>query len=156
MTDQPTVVDVDEQPIVIVAGRVAMAEIRTFFDEGFQTLGRFLAESGVQPTGAAFARYPSMPGEVMDIELGFPVAAPIEPSGDVQASTLPAGRVARAIHVGGFDGLPGSWEALGAWIAAEGHTPGAGIWEVYLVEPTPDMDPAELRTELNWPLVSAG
>jgi effector-binding domain-containing protein len=26
------------------------------------------------------------------------------------------------------------------------------MWEVYLTEPSPDMDPAELRTELFWPL----
>lgn len=24
------------------------------------------------------------------------------------------------------------------------------LWEVYLTEPSPDMDPADLRTELNW------
>jgi hypothetical protein len=26
------------------------------------------------------------------------------------------------------------------------------MWEVYLTEPSPEMDPADLRTELNWPV----
>ncbi len=28
--------------------------------------------------------------------------------------------------------------------------PGADLWEVYVTEPNPDMDPVELRTELFW------
>ena len=29
---------------------------------------------------------------------------------------------------------------------------GMPFWEVYLTEPSPDMDPANLRTELNQPI----
>jgi effector-binding domain-containing protein len=72
--------------------------------------------------------------------------------GEVRAGTLPGGRIARLVHVGGFDRLGDSWAALGAWIGAQGFTPSRDLWEVYVTEPSPDMDPAELRTELLWRL----
>jgi effector-binding domain-containing protein len=41
---------------------------------------------------------------------------------------------------------------LRGWIEAQGLRAGETFWEVYLTQPTPDMDPGELRTELNWPV----
>lgn len=63
---------------------------------------------------------------------------------------VPGGRVARYVHRGDFEGLPTAWALLEAWIGGQRLTPGSGMWEVYLTEPTPNMDPADLRTELNW------
>ena len=54
------------------------------------------------------------------------------------------------VHAGGYDQLGETWGRLGAWIAERGLTAGADLWEVYVTEPKPDMDPGELRTELFW------
>ena len=63
--------------------------------------------------------------------------------------------MAKLVHHGGLDGLPeGAWERLAGWIDEKGLAPGADIWEVYVTEPSPDMDPADLRTELIWWLAS--
>ena len=56
------------------------------------------------------------------------------------------------VHAGSFDGLSEAWQRLGAWIGGQGLTPANDYWEVYVTEPSPDMDPADLRTELNWPV----
>jgi effector-binding domain-containing protein len=58
--------------------------------------------------------------------------------------------VARLVHAGGYDQLGEAWGRLGAWIAGQGLTPGADLWEVYVTGPSPDTDPADLRTELFW------
>ena len=39
-----------------------------------------------------------------------------------------------------------------SWIDEHGFAAGETLWEVYITEPSPDMDPSELRTELNWAL----
>ena len=109
-----------------------------------------LAGQGVAITGPAFALYHGAPGATADLEAGFPTSGPVETDGDVVASHLPGGRVARLVHEGSFDELGSSWGRLGQWIAAAGLTPGEDMWEVYVTEPSPDMDPADLRTELNW------
>ncbi|WP_346158586.1 GyrI-like domain-containing protein, partial [Nonomuraea recticatena] len=62
----------------------------------------------------------------------------------------PGGGVARVTHTGSFDELDESWKRLAAWIGARGLTSGTTRWEVYTTEPSPDMDPADLRTELHW------
>jgi len=158
MTDtqlpEPTVVEVDAVTTAVIAGVVPMADLPAFFDSTFTTIGPVLAGQGVTPVGPAFAAYHGAPGEDADIEAGFPIGAPLRGVGDVNPGVLPAGRVARAVHVGGYDGLGEAWGRLHAWIGSQGLTPDELMVEVYVTEPTPDMDPATLRTELNWYLAS--
>jgi effector-binding domain-containing protein len=154
MTDsqlpEPTVVDVDATTTAVIAAVVPMADMAAFFDSTFSTIGPVLAGQGVTPVGPAFAAYHGAPGEEADLEAGFPIGAPLRGVGDVQPSALPAGRVARVVHAGGYDGLGDAWARLHGWLGSQGLTPGELLVEVYVTEPTPDMDPATLRTELNW------
>ncbi len=52
-----------------------------------------------------------------------------------------------------FDPRSPSWPSCSkdkTSIADQGLTPGADLWEVYVTESSPDMDPADLRTEPFW------
>ena len=148
----PEIVTLEPATTAVVRGAVPTAGLADFFDQSFGVIGRVLAAQGVQPTGPAFGLYYGPPTETADLEVGFPTDRPIEPDGSAEAGTLPAGRAARWVYAGGFDGLGEAWQRLGTWIGEQGLTPGEVMWESYLVEPTPDMDPADLRTELVWPL----
>jgi effector-binding domain-containing protein len=141
MSTEPEIVDVEEQPTAVVRGRVPMAEIASFFDTSFARLAEVLAAQGRTPVGAAFARYHAQPTDVADLEVGFPLDQPLASEGDVVASTLPGGRVARLVHEGSFDALGESWGRLAGWMAAEGLTPAPWMWEVYLVDPDPGHGP---------------
>ncbi len=152
-TTAPELLDLDETSTAVVHGVISMSEMVDFFDRSFTELMEVLAHQGVTPAGAGFARYAGPPGETVDLEVGFPVNSTVSDEGQVRAGTLPAGRVARLVHLGAFDELGESWARLGEWIGAQGLTPGADMWEVYVTEPRPDMDPADLRTELYWTLV---
>lgn len=147
---RPELVEVPEQTTAVVAGVVPMTELPGFFDRSFGLLGSALAVQGATLTSAAFALYRGAPTDVADLEVGFVTPHEIEPSGEVVPGRLPAGTVARLVHSGSFDGLGEAWGRLGSWIGEQGRTPGPTMWEVYLTEPSPDMDPADLRTELNW------
>lgn len=148
--DGPEVVPVDEQPTAVVRGKVPIAELPAFYDRVFQTLPQALAAQQAEIVGAAFALHHSVPAEVADLEVGFATATPIEADGDVEPSRLPGGRMARLVHRGAYDGLGESWGRLEAWIREQDLTPADALWEVYLTEPRPDMDPDELRTLLCW------
>ena len=65
---------------------------------------------------------------------------------------LPAARVARTVHHGGYEGLPSAWGEFSAWVTAEGLTPRQDLWECYVNGPESSADPADWRTELNRPL----
>ena len=149
---EPALIDVDEVTTTVIRGVVDMGEIAAFFDASFSRLAPAVAAHGVAIVGPAFALYHGVPGAVADLEVGFPTAGDMVADGDVVASMLPGGRVARLVHEGSFDQLGSSWQRLAEWIAAQGLRPGADFWEVYVTEPSPDMNPDDLRTELNWPV----
>ncbi len=147
----PVVVTVDPATTAVVRGTVSLDEIRDFFDQSFSVLGEVLTNQQVSITGAAFSRYQGeVEEEPIDLEVGFPTDRAIDADGSAEAGELPGGRVARLVHAGSFDGLGDSWQRLADWIGAADLVPGDDRWEVYLTEPSPEMDPNELRTELNW------
>jgi effector-binding domain-containing protein len=147
---EPELANLNETMTAVIHGVVPMAEIADFFDRSFSELATVLEGQDIAPTGPAFARYAGPPGQTADLEGGFPVHEAVTPEGQVHPSSLPAGRVARLLHAGGYGQLGESWGRLGAWIADQGLTAGEDLWEVYVTEPNPDMDPADLRTELFW------
>jgi effector-binding domain-containing protein len=149
-TSEPQIVDVPTTLTAVIAGVVPMDQIANFFDRSFTALAATIGEQGASITGPAFALYHSPPDATADLEVGFPTDRELRPQGDVRAGSLPGGRVARFVHHGGYDGLGATWQRLGEWIAAQGLTPAAVLWEVYVTEPSPEMDPADLRTELYW------
>lgn len=148
----PEVVDAAEATVAVIRGVVAAAEITQFFDRSFSALVAEVSNQGIAIVGPPFARYHGPPAETVDLEVGFPTARPVRPAGDIVPSTLPGGRLARAVHQGGYDQLGDAWGRLQEWIAQQGLMPSEDLWEVYVTEPRPDMDPADLRTELNWVL----
>ncbi|AXX33499.1 GyrI-like domain-containing protein [Actinosynnema pretiosum subsp. pretiosum] len=154
MGTEPELVELTPTTTAVVRGVIGFAEVRDFFDTSFQQLGRVLAEQGVTPVGAAFGLYrdasPHGREGVLALEVGFPVGSGIEAEGDVVPGKVPGGRVARLTHVGAFDELEESWKRLAAWMGGRGVSPSTTRWEVYTTEPSPEMDPAELRTELHW------
>ena len=149
---QPAVVEIGGATTAIVRGVVPVDQLAAFFDRSFTELTTVLTEQGATIVGPAFARYHRPLSETADLEVGFATSRPVRPQGDVRVGSLPAGRVVRSIHAGSFDGLTAAWDRLRTWIDDQGLTAGSALWEVYLTEPTPDMDPADLRTELNWSL----
>lgn len=151
-TDQPEIVHLPSVTTAVIGDEVPADQLVALFDRAFSQVAGVVAAQGVAVTGAAFARYHRAPGETVDLEVGFVTDRPVEPDGAVRPGELPGGRVARLVHVGAYDALGSSWERLRAWIDERGLTPAGGFWEVYVTEPSPDMDPADLRTELNWPV----
>lgn len=150
--DAPTIVEEPARSTVVVRGTVRMDELPGFFDSSFGALGTAIAEQGIVPSGPAFALYRSVPTDVAQIEVGFPIDTEVASAPPVEAGSLPGGRVVRAVHRGGFDGLGTAWARVMAYVAGEGLAPRGPMWEVYVTEPSPDMDPAELITELFLPI----
>lgn len=150
--DQPEWIDLPRRATVVVRDRVAMARIREFFDGAFAALGNAIATQQLVVTDAPFACYHGLPSDTVDIEVGFVTDSPVRAADGVGPGHLPACRAARLLHLGSFDTLGASWERLGAWIGAHDAIPAGQLWEIYLTEPHPDMDPADLRTELVWPV----
>ena len=155
MTPLPSAAELIETsatPTAVIRGVVPLAQLPDFFDRSFGTLAAVTSRQNVAIIGPAFALYHGAPSDAADLEVGFPTAQRVEPADEVEAGSLPAGPAARQVHHGGYDTLASSWEQLERWMRDEGLEPAPSFWEVYVTEPSPDMDPADLRTELIWPV----
>jgi AraC family transcriptional regulator len=61
---------------------------------------------------------------------------------------VPAGRYAKTIHKGGYEGLPAAWAALkNDWLPKSGHKMGHPSYEIYLNNPM-TTEKSELLTEI--------
>lgn len=159
MTSAPAIPElavVEPQTTAVIRGVVpaTRAELSRFFDRAFRALPAAIIAQSVPMTGPAFSFHRRPPAETMDLEVGFPTGRPISPTGEIVPSSLPGGRVARVTHHGGYEGLPAAWDRLRQWIEANGYRAGSMMWEFYVDEPSPAVNPDDLRTELVWPLVA--
>jgi AraC family transcriptional regulator len=118
------------------------------FGKLFGSVGR----SGGVPAGPVFARYFSFSDDVVDFECGVAVVAPYTGDGEVQAAEIGGCEAAVGMHIGPYDRLHETYSEMQAWIQAQGRTPSAVMWEVYLSDPDQVPDPAEWRTEVYWPV----
>lgn len=153
---EPRLATLEPETTAVVRGTVRLDALPAFFDESFPRLFETLGRQQVQPAGPPFARYEGEPTETIEVELGVPTSRPIEPDGEVVPGELPGGEVATGTHVGSYDHLRQSYDALARWIGEQGRVPSSGMWEVYVTEPGPDVDPSTLRTDIYWPLADGG
>ena len=150
--DTPYLADSPEMQLALIHLTVPRSEIMTAMGPAFGELESVLRAQGVPPTGPWFAHHLHRPTDTFDFRLCSPVATPIAPTGRVTNGTLRAARVARTIHHGPYEGLATAWGEFVQWIAENNHTTREDMWEVYIVSPHQNPDPATWQTELNAPL----
>lgn len=148
-----------EVPLVVVRHTgVRLSDLRDLFDRSFRAIGAAASAGDLQPTGPAVAIYDGDPADVFDLALGLPVAqlpsGTLERDGvEIVGHHLAAGAYAALSHVGFYEELTGAWERLVDGVTEGGARP-AGVWvEVYVSQPTPESDPATMRTDLLVPVV---
>jgi DNA-binding transcriptional MerR regulator len=73
-----------------------------------------------------------------------------------RAYELPAIELAIMLHEGSYDDLDRTYGALGTHVAARAIGVEGPVRELYVVSPFHVQDPADLRTELGWPVFRAG
>ncbi|MPV37123.1 GyrI-like domain-containing protein [Georgenia subflava] len=146
------IIELQEQQVAGVRLRVRMDEITTIFDTRFTEVLDALTAAGAQPAGAPYARYRGRPTDTVDVEVGFPVTAPFQGTGEVRGGTLPAVRAAEAVHPGSYDTLPETYAAVERWVAENDLQTLEESWEVYESGPESDPDPSTWRTRVVFPL----
>ena len=144
-----------EVPTAVVAQQdFPMHELPSLMDGTFSYLVAALEGNGLRTIGPAFALHHRAPVSTADLEVGFPLDAPLTepltlPSGfEVTGSVLPAGRVAWTSHIGGYGGLAEKWGAFTEGIGESEEQMIYPFWEFYVTQPSPEVNPATLRTDL--------
>lgn len=153
MIDAPQIVQTQKQPTAVIRLKVPREEIQQVMGPAIGEVMAAVSSQGIGPAGPVFSHHFQMDPKTFDFEVGVAVNKPVQPVGRVQASELPAARVAQTIYHGGYEGLGAAWGEFMARIAGDGHKPAANLWERYVAGPESGPDASQWRTELNRPLV---
>jgi effector-binding domain-containing protein len=94
--------------------------------------------------------HPANRREPMDIDFGVHVTRSFPKEGDVFVTETPAGRVATALHVGHYERLGETHDAIHAWAAASQMMFAGKSWGIY---GDWSDDPAKLETRVEYLLV---
>src|SRR3954452_2701489 len=128
--------DVPAQSTATIRVQTPTAAMTSVMDTAWPEVWGYLESAGVHPCGPQFIRYHHVDPEQADIEVGFPVPAPVGGAGRVAAGELPGGTVAVTDHFGSYDTLPAAYAALAQWLEAQGHNPLATApWTMYWTDP---------------------
>lgn len=149
----PHITRVEAQQAAVIHLTIPRSEIRSVMGPAIAELMAAVKLQGAGPAGPWFSHHLAMHPDTFDIEIGVPVSGPVSAAGRVRPGSLPATRVARAVFLGDYSGLPAGWAGFRDWVAAHRFPTAPDLWEVYLKGPESDPDPASWRTELNQPLI---
>jgi effector-binding domain-containing protein len=67
----------------------------------------------------------------MDVDFGVEVTRPFEAAGEVHPVETPSGLVASALHIGSYEQLRATHDAIHAWAKANDQTFAGKSWEIY-------------------------
>ena len=151
MSIECALLDRPAQPVLSIRTRVAVQGLPAQMGQAFGAVAQYLGQLGQPPAGAPFAAYYNMDMQNLDVELGFPVAAPLPGKGNIQAGEIPGGKAAACLFTGPYDQLKTAYDALTAWVQARGYQTTGVAYEVYLNDPQ-TVPPAALQTQIVFPL----
>jgi effector-binding domain-containing protein len=145
--------EVATQPIVSIRGRTSMAGLAAFAGEAYGELFGALGRQGVLPAGPPFIVHhdPEFKEEDIDLEVGVPVAQPVEATGRIAGGSMPGGSVAFTLHLGPYEGLGEAYRAVWTWAEEHRREFAGPPREIYLVG-VGQAEPEAYRTEVQFPL----
>jgi len=120
--------------LAAVRRQVAIGHIGSAWKSALDKVWEFLrAHPGLRTDGHNVFLYhhPARREQPMDVDFGVEVVHPFEPEGEVAPAETPAGEVAVAIHVGPYDRMKDTHDAIHAWRAANNRTFAGKSWEIY-------------------------
>ena len=128
---------------------VPREQLHELFGPTYGTVAAAATGAGARVLGPAYAEYFGMPGETVDVEIGFGIDRPVDVDGMVTAEH-PAVRAVVGTHVGPYDELEQSYAELMPWLEMEGVELTDSMLEFY--DSPPETDPAATVTRLVFPL----
>ena len=139
------------QSTLSICARTPIDGLPQLLGESYGKIAGYLAELGEQPTGAPFAAYYNIDMQDLDVEIGFPVSNALAGKDDIQASEVPGGNLAFAMHIGPYSEIGPAYEVLTQFVKEQGYEPTGTSFEFYLNDPeTTPQD--QLQTRIVFPL----
>jgi effector-binding domain-containing protein len=125
---------VQARKLAAVRRQVAIGAVGSAWRPALDQVWKFLrSQPGLRTDGHNVFLYhhPANRSAPMNVDFGVEVTRRFEPSGEVYATETPAGEVAMAVHIGGYDRLGETHNAVHEWARAHQRTFAGRSWEIY-------------------------
>jgi len=155
----PEIAERPAQPYVAIKAQITMQTMDDILPPLIPQVFAWLGERDIPPAGPPFWKYNLIDMErLLEVEVGVPVAAPVDGDDRVLAGVLPAGRYATLRYTGHPDGMIGVIASMREWASREGvtwdmtNTPDGQRWaarlEIHETDPAMEPDMNKWTTEL--------
>jgi effector-binding domain-containing protein len=137
---------VSVRTLAVVRRKVRIDQIGSAWRPALDQVWQFLSQHpGLRTDGHNVFLYhhPANRREPMDVDFGVQVTRSFPTEGEVFATETPVGKVASALHIGPYERLGETHDAIHAWAAANKITFAGQSWEIY---GDWSDDPAKLET----------
>lgn len=157
MNESITTIVVPEQRVAYIREHIGQSDMPAFIGGAYAELYGYLAARQVTPVGEPLVVYHGF-GPEIDAEAAVPVPddllleAEAPNVGRIGVRVLPTATVARIVHVGPYDQLGTSYDALGHWIEDHGFAAAGPVREHYIDGPGA-VPPADYLTRIEIPIV---
>jgi effector-binding domain-containing protein len=122
---------VPEQQTAVLRATLRHNEVHAWFRTTFDIVAEYLRRHDIAACGFPFARYHLRLDGAFEVEAGFPVAVRVTGNSLIRPSSLPAGPVIVAWHVGGYEQLGDAYKAVDDWLKDHHGTRAGDSWEIY-------------------------
>jgi effector-binding domain-containing protein len=138
------------QPAVTMRATLPVEKLKEFLGRAYCATFGYIGEMGEHPAGMPFACYHNMDMQALDVEAGVPVSRALPTRGEVLSAEIPAGQYAGSTHLGSYESLSVTYEALSKWMAEQGLQPAGVVYEFY--HTGPETPPEKTVTQIVFPL----
>lgn len=150
------VAEMTPQPFAYVMRHARIADMSQVMGECFGILSAALARAKAEPAGPPLSHYLDYDNNSSTFQVGFPIR-----SEDVEAVSAaglaigetPAGSVMQVQHVGPYDTLHLTYDAMTRAMSEQSLKGTHDMWERYLSPP--ETPPERTVTEVMWPVKQA-
>lgn len=125
---------VSPRMLAAVRRRIRIEQISRTWRPALDQVWAFLRQNpGLRTDGHNIFLYhhPENRQSPMDIDFGVEVTRSFEPAGEIAPTETPAGKVAAAVHIGPYERLGETHQAIHEWAAANKMNFAGKSWEIY-------------------------
>jgi effector-binding domain-containing protein len=126
------------QPTAVRRAILAPEQLLDWIPRACAEVAGYLHQRGITPSGYPYARWHRLRHDLIGVEAGLPVPAPIRIAGRVEPSELPPGPVVVAWHTGPHEQIALTYQEIDNWLESTRAEPNGDGWEVYHDLPTVD------------------
>jgi effector-binding domain-containing protein len=141
------VIDTELQPVLSERHVTSVDNLPLVIGKAYDEIFGYLAEMDESATDMPFVAYYNLDMENLEVEIGVPVARPIETKDNVHASYIPAGKKAVGMYMGPYQGMTEIYEAMNLWLAENHHEATGVVYEFYYNSPD-EVPESELLTKV--------